>query len=109
MISTKSAARVCAGRNNQLKRGQITPTGLQRLREAALMNQPWRYSTGPRTTAGKSHSAANGHGHCKDPSSRRQIRAGLAGVFALVQSMNVWRRRVVEELVLQGHADQTPA
>ena len=34
--------------------------GRKRLRQAALTNQPWRFSSGPKTTRGKASSAANG-------------------------------------------------
>lgn len=49
-----------AARANLLKRRPgFTPDGIRRLREAANRHKPWRYSTGPRTAAGKLRSRAN--------------------------------------------------
>lgn len=40
-----------------------TQDGLERLREAARKNKPWRRSTGPRTAAGKNRSKNNAFKH----------------------------------------------
>lgn len=49
-----------SARANLLKRRPgFTPGGLRRLREAAQRHKPWRFSTGPRTEAGKLRSRAN--------------------------------------------------
>lgn len=56
---TPNPQRVAAGRISRLKRKGFTPEGLDRLRQAALANQPWLYSTGPRTPEGKAKVAMN--------------------------------------------------
>ncbi len=56
----KSPARVAAGRRNRAKWRGFSADGLERLREAACRNQPWGWSTGPRTAAGRQQSARNG-------------------------------------------------
>lgn len=40
-----------------------TPEGLERIRRAAYQNQPWRYSTGPKSDLGKSISSKNALKH----------------------------------------------
>src|SRR4051794_12945051 len=79
--------RVAAGRLNQMKSKGLTPEGLVRLQQAALDNQPWRLSTGPRTAAGKARSAQNGKTPQQGPVSVRQIRAELADLRVLVRDM----------------------
>jgi hypothetical protein len=74
-------------------RGPLTELGRQRLREAALRNQPWQFSTGPRSPDGKSKAALNGHHHQAEPNSRRQLRKGLAGVVGLMQQLAQLRRQ----------------
>ena len=49
----RNPLRVAAGKTNRQKRGPLTPEGKRRLRDAALHHQPWQYSTGPKTAAGK--------------------------------------------------------
>ena len=51
---------VAAGRLNRTKRRGLTADGRERLRRAAQINHPWRFSTGPRTLEGKAVAAANG-------------------------------------------------
>ncbi len=58
-----------------------------RLRQTALANQPWRYSTGPRTAAGKARSAANGRVTQKHSLSVREVRAVLAETCRLTDEM----------------------
>jgi hypothetical protein len=73
-------------------RGPLTPEGRQRLRQAALRDKPWRYSTGPRTEAGKAKVAANGRYAQKGERSVRQIRAGVADVWQMIREMGACRR-----------------
>src|SRR3982750_3090221 len=86
-VHVKNPNRVRAGQLNREKRGQITPSGRQRLREAALRAQPWRSSTGPRTINGKARSAANGAFRQVGPVSMRARQQSLAGVNLLVSKM----------------------
>jgi hypothetical protein len=60
----------------------LTPEGRQRLREAALRNKPWQYSTGPRTPEGKARVAQNGRWRQRGKKSKREIRAELAQAMA---------------------------
>ena len=79
--------RVAAGKRNRLKRKVLSKEGRQKLREAALVNRPWRFATGPRTPEGKSRAAANGKKRQKGKQSVRELRAEVAGVQALLQSL----------------------
>jgi len=82
-----SPRRVAAGKLNRAKRAGLTPEGRRRLREAALRNQPWKHSTGPRTQAGKAQAVKNGKKRQLGPLSVREIRADLANVAQLLQEM----------------------
>ena len=91
----KSLARMAAGRRNRQLSGPLTERGRQRLRDAALRNQPWRFSTGPRTFEGKARAAMNGRCHQPDPVSLRQLRAGIAGFGGLVSQMAQLRQQLM--------------
>ena len=80
--------RVAVGRANRRFRGIITAGGRQRLREVALANQPWRFSTGPRTTAGKQTAAANGRVRQLGPVSVREAKAEVADVRLIARLMH---------------------
>lgn len=58
-MAEKLTPRQVAGRLNQKKSKGLTDDGRVALREAALRNQPWRHSTGPRTETGKMRSRGN--------------------------------------------------
>jgi hypothetical protein len=59
----------------------IEPLALapERVRAAALVHQPWRNSTGPRTSEGKARVAANRKSRQQDETSVREFRAERAG------------------------------
>ena len=84
--------RVAAGRRNRAKSQGVTPEGRERLRQAALLNRPWLYSTGPRTPEGKAKVAMNGKARQKGPRSVRQIKADLGELRGLVREMKETRR-----------------
>jgi hypothetical protein len=86
--------RVAAGKLNRSKRKGLTPQGRERLREAALANRPWVFSTGPRTPEGKARVAQNGKASQKGPVSVRQLRAQLAGLRGLLADMRANRQMV---------------
>src|SRR4051794_28809982 len=88
----KNPRRVAAGRLNRQKRKGLSPEGRERVRAATLANQPWRFSTGPRTLEGKAKSSANGRACTKGEKSVRALRAELAEVQALVRGMVSARR-----------------
>lgn len=58
-MDEKLTPRQIAGRLNQRKSRGITEKGKEKLRQAALRNKPWQFSTGPRTEAGKLRSRVN--------------------------------------------------
>jgi len=76
-------------RNRQ--KWRMTPEGRARVRAAALLHKPWERSTGPRTAEGKARSARNSRPRSDQPCIR-ELRAELAGVFALVSRMEATRR-----------------
>jgi len=93
VASTPSAnpRRVAAGRRNRALRGPLSPDGRDRLREAALANRPWRFSTGPRSVAGKLRVAENGRGRQVGEPSAREVRRQLAALGGLAADMAALR------------------
>lgn len=83
--------RITAGRHNRLFRGPLSDEGRQRLRAAIFRIQPWIRATGPKTTAGKQRSAANGRLRQCGKQSVRQLRAELADVGLIVSSLRQYR------------------
>ena len=79
--------RVTAGKRNRALRRGLTPDGVRRLRETALVHKPWQHSTGPRTATGKRRVAANGCWRQKGELSRRQLQAELATVYRLARDL----------------------
>jgi hypothetical protein len=92
--------RVAAGQRNRARRKGLTPAGRERLRQAALKHRPWRFSTGPRTAAGKANVAASCKARQKGPRSVRELRRDLAELRALMAEMRACR---------QAAAGATPA
>jgi hypothetical protein len=74
-----------------LKRRGFTAEGRQRLRELALTNRPWRFSTGPRSVEGKLRVAENGRGRQVGESSVRELRRQVAAVGGLAADMAALR------------------
>jgi hypothetical protein len=70
-----------------MKRKGLTPQGREKLRQTALLHQPWRYSTGPRTPAGKAQAALNAKSRQMGLRSFREIKADLADVRSLLREM----------------------
>jgi hypothetical protein len=93
--SSPNPRRVAAGRRNWLKRGPLTPAGYEKLRQTALLNQPWRHSTGPRTPEGKARSLANTHKLKKGEKSVRQLRVAVSDIQSLIAQM-ARRRRLLK-------------
>jgi hypothetical protein len=83
--------RVAAGRRNRAKRKGLSSGGRMRLQLAALVQQPWLHSTGPRTPEGKARSAQNSRKRQLGPKSVRQVRAELAGLQDLLREMREFR------------------
>ena len=79
---------------NRSKRRGLSVDGRERLREAALANQPWKSSTGPKSIEGKAASAANGKVRQKGLQSVRELRAELAEVHAIIGQLQAMRGRL---------------
>ena len=92
--SPPNPKRVAAGRLNRAKRRGLSADGRERLRQAALANQPWKSSTGPKSIEGKAASAANGKARQKGPQSVRELRAEMASIHDLVGQMQAMRGRL---------------
>lgn len=92
---TKNPKRVAAGKLNRAKRKGLSPQGRERLREAALKNRPWRFSTGPRSIDGKTRAARNNKVQQKGPLSVRELRSGLAELRALAADMREVRTQLI--------------
>jgi hypothetical protein len=86
--------RVAAGKLNWAKRKGLTPEGRERLRRAAQINQPWLFSTGPRTNAGKATAAANGKKRQLGLLSARELKADLRQLRIMVKDMAEARRSI---------------
>ena len=91
-VPTKSPSRVRAGSANRAHWKGFTPAGLERLRETARRNAPWRFSTGPRTAEGKARAALNGRLRQKGRLSVRQVRAEVADVGGIISMMGELRQ-----------------
>ena len=89
--------RVAAGKRNRALRKALAPEALQRLRDHALRDKPWRFSTGPTTAAGKARAAANGKKRQIGPRSVREIKSDLADLYELMHQM-----RASAELASKG-------
>ena len=79
--------RSAIAKQNRAQRKGLTPQGRERLRQSALKHQPWRFSTGPRTPAGKAQMRANAKRRQKGLRSVREIKRDLADVHALLREM----------------------
>jgi hypothetical protein len=84
----KNPKRVAAGRINRRKRRGLTAEGLERLRQTALSNQPWKLSSGPRTPQGRFQSRLNGKRRQHDPlMSIREAKAAVKDVKAFLAGL----------------------
>ncbi len=63
-------------------RRNLSAAGRQRLRDAALRNRPWEYSTGPKTPAGKARVAQNGRWRQRGGKSKRAIKTEIQEALA---------------------------
>ena len=90
--------RVAAGKFNRSKRQGLTAAGRERLRQAALAQRPWQFSTGPRTSPGKAQAATNGKVRQQGVLSVRDRRRLVSDCTVLVTDMAVTRRQAAELL-----------
>jgi hypothetical protein len=95
--SSPNPKRVAAGRRNRALRRGLTPEGRERLRAAALENEPWVHATGPRTAAGKAKAAANGQWRQAGALSRRQLQSRLAEAQLVLGDLAVLRRYLLDD------------
>src|SRR5436190_997516 len=82
-------------RENRAKWRGHSAAGLERLREAALWNKPWRFSTGPRTVLGKKICANNGRRLKRAVLSFPEIRVEIARASALIGELAELRERAM--------------
>ena len=97
--------RQIAGRLNRQKRRGISPEGRERLRAAAVKNQPWRHSTGPRTARGRAQSIMNGKRRQRGQISVRERRRLVADTVGIAKSMKEVRLAVLENRQYAGDVD----
>ena len=83
----KNPKRVAAGKLNRARRKGLSAKGRERIRQAAIRNRPWLYSTGPTSEAGKAQAKANGKRRQLGVFSVHELRADLQEIKTLVQSM----------------------
>ena len=83
--SVPNPRRVAAGRLNRQKRRGFTQEGLEAIRQAAARNQPWRFSTGPRSPEGKAQVAQNGRRR-QVGQSVREVRGNMAELKRIMAS-----------------------
>jgi hypothetical protein len=95
--SQPPSPRQIAGKLNRSKRKGLTADGRQRLRSAALANQPWTRSTGPKTVAGKAQAAANGKARQTASHSVRELRAMTADARRMIEGMVELRRTLATQ------------
>lgn len=96
----KNPKRVVAGRLNQRKRRGLTDAGREVLRKHALDNQPWRFSTGPKTVEGKLKAKMNGKSRQVDTLSKRETSAQMQELREILMGI-VAVRRTAEQHDLQ--------
>ena len=84
--------RVAAGKRNRAKRQGLTAEGREKLRQQALVCQPWRQATGPRTPEGKARAAQNGKVRQTDVLSTRTLARELMELQRLLRDMASTRR-----------------
>ena len=93
-LSANGSVTAAANKLNRARRRGLTEEGRARLRASALAHKPWRYSTGPRTQAGKRKVALNGKKRQLGPRSVREIKADLSGVRDLLQQLKASRHLI---------------
>jgi hypothetical protein len=86
--------RVAAGKRNRAKRQGLTAEGREKLRQNALVSQPWRHATGPRTPEGKARAAQNGKVRQTGAVSTRELARELVELQRLMRDMASTRRLV---------------
>src|SRR6516164_6534235 len=86
-VLAKDPKRVLVGRQNRMRWKGLSPQGREKLRQSAFLHQPWRFSTGPRTPAGKAQAALNGKRRQLGIRSVREIKADLTEVHSLLREM----------------------
>jgi hypothetical protein len=79
-------------RRSEIRPRKFSAESRERLRAAALANRPWEKTRGPITPEGKARCAQNGRFNQRGEKSRRELRADVAGVLALIREMTATRR-----------------
>src|SRR5688500_9038190 len=89
--TTKNPRRVAAGRRNGGKRRPWSDADRRRLSEQGRRQQPWRWSTGPRSPEGKRRASANARAGRRE-GSIRAFKDELADVRDLVFNLAALRQ-----------------
>ena len=92
----KNPRRQAAGRQNGPMRGPLSEAARARLREATLKHQPWRFTTGPITEAGKKRSSDYGRWRQSGLISQRELKRFVAGTFGLVGNAAALRKSILQ-------------
>ena len=87
--------RQAAGQRNRLLRRELSEAGRAKLRETINRNQPWRYSTGPITEAGKNKSSQNGRWCQRGLISQRELKRFVAGAMGLMGDTAALRKAIL--------------
>ena len=95
--SVPNPRRVAAGKRNRAKRQGLTAEGREKLRQQALVCQPWRQATGPRTPEGKARAAQNGKVRQTGVVSTRTLARELMELQRLLRAMASTRRLLYED------------
>ena len=95
----KNPRRVAAGKRNRQLRGDISPAGIESLRQTALKNKPREKSTGPTTAAGKARLAESVSKRRSRPDADRGLEAELQAASQLLREMTKLRRSLKEARV----------
>ena len=73
-------------------RAWFTAAGLEKLRQAALRNQPWKKTTGPRSARGRAQMVINGKRRQLGERSVREVKADVAELNYLLQHMDTCQK-----------------
>ena len=98
--SPPNPRRVAAGRRNRALRRGLTDAGRERLRLSALRTQPWHFSSGPKSPAGKQQSVKNGKVRQQREMSVREQKASVAALVAdlmMLRECRVQATRMLSE------------
>ena len=104
-----SKRKILANRQNWRLRGPLTNAGRELLRLAAIRNEPWASSTGPRSAAGKRRSSMNAlrtGRHTKAARAWRKAAMRFLRANCLLRDVIVGRTEVADPMALVAELRQ---